>query len=373
MPIAFLSALLLLLGAFTVAEVDAAGGAKPAGPLARELADTRCNMKPEPGPCKALFERYSYDEKSGVCRPFFWGGCNGAVPFETMAECEQACLSPQTLRLQDLKPVRGDVYAEVSLEFPKTWKRPEFLVEVDGREVPARSRSGGFDSDRQMESLIFFPGKPGRKRVTVTATTEGRRVEATGWLEWKPAPLVALIGQVGDRDLILERQNITLVLVNVEEAALTFNGTAVQPESFGEHAKLLRFAPNWISGRNLLTVQGTEPDGTAVSGRYSFVYAGDGTLVEGETVALDYGTQGSKSGPFFRVAVEGPAVVPARSAEPESYVMSEDGWLGGETRLVRVLKASTPGISTVRVFEKPHFLMPEELKREIVLRVIPKP
>ncbi|MCX5732742.1 MAG: BPTI/Kunitz domain-containing protein [candidate division NC10 bacterium] len=371
MPIASLSALLLLLGVFTAAEVHAAGGAGPAGPLPREQADTRCGLKPEPGPCKALFERYYYEEKSKTCRPFFWGGCNGAVPFETMAECEQACLSPQTLRMQDLKPLRGDVYAEVLLEFPKTWKRPEFLVEVDGREVPARSRSGGFDSDRQMESLIFFPGRPGRKRVTVTAATEGRRVETAGWLEWKPAPLVALIGHAGDRDLILE--DITLVLVNVEETTLTFNGTAVQPESFGEHAKLLRFAPNWVSGRNVLTMRGTGPDGTAVSGRYTFVYAGDGTLVEGETAALDYGTQGSKSGPFFRVAVEGPAVVPARPAERESHVMSEDGWLGGETRLVQELKASAPGISTVRVFEKPHFLMPEALKREIVLRVIPKP
>ena len=269
--------------------------------------------------------------------------------------------------------MRGDVYAEVSLEFPKTWEQPDFLVEVDGREVMAHPRSGGFSSDRQMESLIFFPGKPGRKRVTVTATTEGRRVETTGWLEWKPTPVVALIGHTGDRDLILQRQDITLVLVNVEEATLAFNGAAVQPESLGEHAKLLRFAPNWVSGRNVLTVQGTGPDGTAVSGRYTFVYAGDGTLVEGETVTLDYGTQGSKSGPFFRVAVEGPAVVPARATEPESYVMSDDGWLGDETHLVQELKASTPGISTVRVFEKPHFLMPEELKKEIVLRVIPKP
>ena len=180
MPIAYLSALLLLLGAFSAAELPAASGAEPAGPLAQEMADTRCSMKPEPGPCKALFERYYYEKKSKACRPFFWGGCDGAVPFETMAECEQACLNPQTLRMQDLKPLRGDVYAEVSLEFPKTWERPDFLVEVDGREVAARPRSGGFSLDRQMESLVFFPGRPGRKRVTVTATTEGRRVEAAG-------------------------------------------------------------------------------------------------------------------------------------------------------------------------------------------------
>jgi hypothetical protein len=149
MRIASLSVLLLLLWTFSAAEVPAAGGAEPASPLPREPAETRCSMKPEPGPCKALFERYFYEEKSKACRPFFWGGCSGAVPFETMAECEQACLSPQTLRMQDLKPLRGEVC---------------------------------------MESLIFFPDRPGRKRVTVTATTEGSRVETTRWLGWKPAP-----------------------------------------------------------------------------------------------------------------------------------------------------------------------------------------
>jgi Kunitz/Bovine pancreatic trypsin inhibitor domain len=155
MRIASLSVLLLLLWTFSAAEVPAAGAAEPAGPLPRELAETRCSMKPEPGPCKALFERYYYEEKSKACRPFFWGGCSGAVPFETMAECEQACLSPQTLRMQDLKPLRGDVYAEVLLEFPKTWKRPDFLVEVDGRDVPARLcadfREAAFPNARGIE------------------------------------------------------------------------------------------------------------------------------------------------------------------------------------------------------------------------------
>ncbi|RJQ46009.1 MAG: hypothetical protein C4538_07535 [Nitrospiraceae bacterium] len=51
----------------------------------------RCMLKPDGGPCKALFERYYFDEATGKCQMFFYGGCNGTVPFETMDECEYEC------------------------------------------------------------------------------------------------------------------------------------------------------------------------------------------------------------------------------------------------------------------------------------------
>ncbi len=54
-------------------------------------ARKRCLLKPERGPCKAMFERYYYDPVSKTCKPFFWGGCGGVVPFETEEECKK-CL-----------------------------------------------------------------------------------------------------------------------------------------------------------------------------------------------------------------------------------------------------------------------------------------
>ncbi|GAB6095417.1 hypothetical protein JCM14469_16690 [Desulfatiferula olefinivorans] len=50
-----------------------------------------CTLKPDPGPCKALFTRYYFDAERGACRSFFWGGCGGVVPFETLGACEAAC------------------------------------------------------------------------------------------------------------------------------------------------------------------------------------------------------------------------------------------------------------------------------------------
>ncbi len=64
------------------------------GEVFTSLADPakkRCSLKPDPGPCKALFERYYYDPVSKTCKAFFWGGCGGVVPFETEEECKK-CL-----------------------------------------------------------------------------------------------------------------------------------------------------------------------------------------------------------------------------------------------------------------------------------------
>lgn len=50
-----------------------------------------CRLKPVIGPCKGLIEAYYYDRQSRSCKPFFWGGCQGVVPFKTIEECNNEC------------------------------------------------------------------------------------------------------------------------------------------------------------------------------------------------------------------------------------------------------------------------------------------
>jgi hypothetical protein len=52
---------------------------------------TLCELKPDPGPCRAAIPRYYFDQKTKQCKQFFWGGCNGTAPFKTMEECMNAC------------------------------------------------------------------------------------------------------------------------------------------------------------------------------------------------------------------------------------------------------------------------------------------
>ena len=79
---------LFLLGA-TFSVADDAGKIVTSDP--KEVQRERCNLKPEGGPCKALFERYYFDPVSKKCRPFFYGGCDGVVPFETLEACKSQC------------------------------------------------------------------------------------------------------------------------------------------------------------------------------------------------------------------------------------------------------------------------------------------
>jgi hypothetical protein len=50
-----------------------------------------CQTHPDPGPCKAQIEKFYFDASTKKCASFNYGGCQGTVPFETMASCQSAC------------------------------------------------------------------------------------------------------------------------------------------------------------------------------------------------------------------------------------------------------------------------------------------
>lgn len=78
---------------YAVRHVEETPGSPWIFPVEELLKEIRgkCDLKPDPGPCKAIFWKYYFDPKSRTCREFAWGGCDGVVPFETMEECAAAC------------------------------------------------------------------------------------------------------------------------------------------------------------------------------------------------------------------------------------------------------------------------------------------
>ena len=50
-----------------------------------------CALSPEVGNCKGSFKKYYFDNTEQKCKVFFWGGCDGVVPFETLEDCNKKC------------------------------------------------------------------------------------------------------------------------------------------------------------------------------------------------------------------------------------------------------------------------------------------
>lgn len=51
----------------------------------------KCYEKPNPGKCRALFQKYYYNQDEGKCKTFNWGGCGGNIPFHNLKDCQKAC------------------------------------------------------------------------------------------------------------------------------------------------------------------------------------------------------------------------------------------------------------------------------------------
>lgn len=48
------------------------------------LAQSPCDLEPNPGPCFAAIPAYYFNQDTQSCAEFTWGGCGGVVPFWTL-------------------------------------------------------------------------------------------------------------------------------------------------------------------------------------------------------------------------------------------------------------------------------------------------
>ena len=85
-------------GSSSSAGATASGGGSQAGssaagaPSAGAPASDRCSLPAASGTCDAYFPAFYHDAKSGLCRPFAYGGCGGNDNrFETREACLAAC------------------------------------------------------------------------------------------------------------------------------------------------------------------------------------------------------------------------------------------------------------------------------------------
>jgi hypothetical protein len=345
-------------------------------PVASEAADPRCTLQGEAGPCKAGLGRYGCDPGSGTCREILWGGCGTPVPFETKEECLQVCGAAKPLVISELKPYPDGrlPYAEISLEYPKDWEKPDFTVRVNGTEMPFRPWGGGFSPERQFATLLFFPGAARDIRVTVQASVGGKSYEATSTLRWNVWSMAGLLDGPGRIEAVMTARPLRFWAFPADTVRVHWNGQPLAPKMdplSGKPVGLFSLEPEWQPGKNLLAIETTGEDGKAVSADYSFVYLPDGTIGLGETLTIPYGAPGSRSGPFYSLEMDGTSLVAVKNGEESFFGLDPEGWAIERSALVRTLKAERPGETRVKIFLQPHFLQGSALERELRITVVP--
>lgn len=343
------------------------------GPAA--AADERCSHRGEPGPCKALIESYHYGPGSGTCKKFYWGGC-AAIPFRTKEECLQTCGGEKPLVIAELKafPEKRLPYALLHLEYPRDWQKPDFTVQVNGKEVPSRLWGGGHSPDRQYATLFFFPGEGGNLKVSVQASLDGKTHEATDRFSWNVWAMAGLLDGPGRLEAVMKPRALRFWAFPADKVRALFNGSSITPKReplSGRPVGLFSVEPEWKAGKNTLSIETTGKDGKTVAGDYSFVYLPDSAIALDETLAIPYGTMGGKSGPFYSMELEGDALIPVGDGEETYYIIDPEGWAVEKSVLVKALRADRPGRSRVKIFVKRHFLQSRELEREFDIHVFP--
>ncbi|XP_048464308.1 probable acyl-CoA dehydrogenase 6 [Rhincodon typus] len=153
---------------------------RPLVPLCESwLFDNRdvCSLLPDPGPCKALIQRFYYNRYTQNCEEFDYGGCIGnANNFETLKECTGHC--------QRLKK-----YGGLGLDFSYNIAVAEELGNIPCGGIPMAI---GVQSDMATPALARF-GSDELKRQFLTPTIAGDMVACLGVSEIEAGSDVANI------------------------------------------------------------------------------------------------------------------------------------------------------------------------------------
>jgi len=116
---------------YAVGHVEEAWGSPWLFPMKDVVNDLkkRCDLKPDKGPCKAIFWHYFFNPETRKCEKFLYGGCEGTVPFEKKEECEALCekdsgtsSTHKNLNFEEFTPASK----HFTLQVPVEWPREEF-------------------------------------------------------------------------------------------------------------------------------------------------------------------------------------------------------------------------------------------------------
>lgn len=341
---------------------------------AQQELPAACHQLPEDGDCKALFTIAYYDQESRACYEAFHGGCNGVVPFDNIEDCQEACETEDALRLTEFRQLADTPgYARLQLAFPPSWGEPVIVAQVNGRPVEARITGSGNTPSREVRELQVFLGDTAPRRLRLSTQVDGREHVAEATLHWNLAAGVCLLDGAGTNQALLAPAPLRLALMNLTKVRVLHDGQELVGHPVADafrHGQVLELKPDWHFGRNRIEVEATTGDGRSLRQEYSFVNLQRALLAPGEPFRLTPGPAESRSGPFYRIELEGEAVLSEPSPREETlHSLDDDGWLVSSRSQAFEIRAQKPGSARLRLFVKDHFTQPERLLGDIHLEV----
>lgn len=262
-------------------------------------------------------------------------------------------------RIASVRPVPDRPYLVVDVEYPRgalAPPEPSFTFEADGRPAPARAVGGGSDPRTLTATYLVFPGAACRQLVARWGPGPKQRT-APASPRWKAPALALLLDRLGDREALLAPADLEVQVFPPATARLFQDGsplpaTRVEAPGPGER---LRVSPRWQPGLNAIRMVIEGPAGRSERA-LTFVLVQDGGLAPGDSARLVYGEVGSRSGPFYRLTVEGDALALATDGLGEVARAAGDGWIVGDQVHVATLQARVAGEATLRIARKASFL-----------------
>ncbi len=272
-------------------------------------------------------------------------------------------------RITGVRPLEDRPYLVVDVAYPKAWPETRFTFEADGKPAPTRALGGGFDATSNQTSYLVFPGASCR-RLAARWGAGPSKATASAKLRWTAPAFAVLLDRLGDREALLERQDLEFQIFPPAEVRFLQDGGELPaiPLETGAPGQRVRVSPRWHPGLNTVQQLVTAPSGTTERA-YTFVLLEDGGLAMGQAAQLVYGQVGSRSGPFYRISAEGDAVAVAGDRIRPVLSPADDGWVLEDQVLVAEVTARASGEAILRIEKKDHFTRTYELERERRIRV----
>jgi hypothetical protein len=290
----------------------------------------------------------------------------------------------KTLAISRIEPIPLDgpehpggqaLYYLVNTTFPRPWQEAEksFKVRVDGQDAPFTQFGASFSGGTAGADFWVYLGKPGKKKVEVSFSKDGKAVRAEREVNVSTQPEMRLLGHYSG-ECVLENEALRFFAFAIKSAALRVSGKDVklenQPIQGFEGLSILTAPAILVPGKNSIEYSGIDLDGKHFVHTATLYYLADNKMKSGDRFLFTWGKPGTRSGPYFRLTIDGDALVMGEKG-PDVRILDQDrnGWISGGIAYSHPITAIKTGTAKLSLFETHRYLMPETLEKTIQITV----